>query len=128
MTLAIKELKKRLNSNPDFSSSSKFFDGIVLLEIDSWVIWMKIFMGRVIVATEEPFPFGYTFALRGPAEGWRIALDTRKNRLRETLYNRMLRVEGNILEYNRVGKAVHGLTEVLREMVSEGLITIEEKK
>ena len=89
---------------------------------------MKIFMGKVIVATEEPFPFGYTFALRGSAEGWRIALDPRKNRLRETLYNRMLRVEGNILEYNRMGKAVHGLTEVLREMVCEGLITIEEKK
>jgi hypothetical protein len=128
MTLAIKELKKRLNSNPEFSSSSKFFDGIILLETHSWSIWMKIFMGRVIVATEEPFPFGYTFAIRGSSEGWRIALDPRKNRLREALYNRILRIEGNILEYNRMGKAVHGLTEVLREMVCEGLITIEEKK
>jgi len=128
MTLAIQELTKRLNSNEDFASSSRFFDGIVLLEIDSWVIWIKIFMGRVIVATEEPLPFGYTFALKGSAEGWRIALDLKKNKFREAMYNRLLRVEGNILEYNRMGKAVHGLTEVLREMVCEGLITIEEKK
>ena len=53
MTLAIKEPKNRLNSNEDFSSSSRFFDGIILLEIDSWAVWLKIFMGRVIVATEE---------------------------------------------------------------------------
>ena len=128
MTLAIKELKERLNSNEDFSSSSRFFDGIVLLEIDSWAVWLKIFMGRVIVATAEPLPFGYTFFLKGSAEGWLMALDPKKNRLREAIYKRMLRVEGNILEYNRMGKAVHGLTEVLREMLCQGLVTIEEKK
>jgi hypothetical protein len=126
MTLKTEQLKERLNSNPDFSSSSLFFDGIILIEICSLAVWMKVFMGQVIVATQKPLPFGYTFAVKGTAEGWRLALDERKDRLREALYKGKLRVEGNTLEFTRMTKTVHGLMKVLREMVTEGLITIED--
>ena len=83
-------------------------------------------MGKVIVATQKPLPFGYTFAVKGSAEGWRLALDQTKDRFREAVYNGKLRVEGNTLEFTRMTKAVHGLIKVLREMVTDGLITIED--
>jgi len=126
MTLRTEELKERLNSNPDFSASSLFFDGIILIEICSLAIWMKVFMGRAILVTQKPLPFGYTFAVKGTAEGWGLAMDERKDRLREAVYKGKLRIEGNTLEFTRMTKAVHGLMKVLREMVTEGLITIED--
>lgn len=128
MAFSTEELKERLNSNPDFSSSSAFFDGIILVEISSLTIWIKVFMGRAVAAALKPFPFGYTFAIKGPAEGWRLALDPAKDRLREAAYKGKLRIEGNTLEFGRMGKAVYGLMQVLREMVSEGLIAIEEQR
>ena len=125
--LAIHQLASQLERNADFVSSSKFFDGAMQLEMGRDRVWFKVFMGRVIFITEQPPPFGYTFALKGSADGWRFALAGPKNRFREALFAGRLIVEGNTLEFSRVGKAVHGLTEVLREMIPAGLLTFEEK-
>ncbi len=126
--IEINQLASRLEGNADFVSSSKFFDGAWQLEIGPDKVWIKVFMGRAIFVTQQPPPFGFTFAVRGPAEGWRFALEGPKNRFREALFTGRLTVEGNALEFSRVGKAVHGLTEVLREMVRANLLTFEEKK
>ncbi len=63
MTLRTEELKERLNSNPDFFSCSAFLAGIILIEISSLAIQMKVFTGRVVVATQKALPFVFTFAI-----------------------------------------------------------------
>jgi hypothetical protein len=125
--LDINQLASRLEKNADFGSSSKFFDGAVQLEIGLDKVWLKVFMGRVVFITQQPPPFGYTFAVKGSLDGWRFALEGPKNRFREALFAGRLLVEGNILEFSRIGKAVHGLTEVLREMIQADLLIFEEK-
>lgn len=116
-----------LNANSDFVSSGKFFDGSIQLNIGEETIWIKVFMGRAIYMTREPPPFGYTFAVKGSLDGWRFALEGAKNRFREALMTGRLRVEGNQIEFARVGKAVHGLSDVLMQMVCEGSMKFEEK-
>ena len=79
-------------------------------------------MGRVILITQEPPPFGFTFAIEGPPAEWRWASGGPKNRFREGLMTGRLAVEGNRLEFSRIGKAVHGLSEVLMQMFQDGSI------
>ena len=116
-----------LNRNPDFISSGKFFDGAIQLNLGLERVWIKVFMGQVIHTTQEPPPFGYTFAIKGPLEAWRFALEGPKNRFREAVFTNRLVVEGNTIEFSRIGKAVHAIIEVLREMVRSGLLTLTEK-
>ncbi len=122
------QLASRLNQNGDFTSSGKFFDGAIQLNLGEERIWIKVFMGQAIWVTHDPPPFGYTFAFKGPPEAWRFALEGGKNRFREAVFTNRLVVEGNILEFTRVGKAVHGLIEVLRGMVQEGLLILGEAR
>jgi len=116
-----------LNRNSDFVSSGKFFDGAIQLNMGSERVWIKVFMGQVIHVTQEPPPFGYTFSIKGSLEAWRFALEGPKNRFREAIFTNRLMVEGNTIEFSRIGKAVHGMIEVLREMVQTGLFKLEEK-
>ncbi len=120
------ELAERLNGNPDFASSGKFFDGIVLLRIGDRSLWIKVFMGEAIRVSEEAFPFGFTFAVSGDPEGWRFALPGDRNRFREALYSKRLQVEGNTLEFSRMTRMMHGLTEVLRKKISDGRMSLED--
>jgi hypothetical protein len=103
-----------LNKNDEFVSSGHYFDGSVQLNIGDEIVWIKIFMGRVILATETPPPFGYTFAIKGSRKAWQFACDEKKNRFREAVFTRRLVVEGNILEYCRMSKMVNGIMETLR--------------
>jgi hypothetical protein len=121
------QFASRLNRNPDFVSSGKFFDGAIQLNMGSERVWIKVFMGQVIHVTQDPPPFGYTFAIKGSLEGWRFALEGPKNRFREAVFTSRLMVEGNTIEFSRIGKAVHGMIEVLREMAQAGLLNLTEK-
>jgi len=121
------QFASRLNRNPDFVSSGKFFDGAIQLNMGSERVWIKVFMGRVIHVTQDPPPFGYTFAIKGSLEGWRFVLEGPKNRFREAVFTGRLMVEGNTIEFSRIGKAVHGMIEVLREMVQADLLKLTEK-
>jgi len=126
MILNIEDFIKNLSENNDFVSCTNYFDGIINLEIDSFSVWIKIFMGKVIEASSVAFPFGYTFAVKGSAKGWKFALDSKKNRFREALYKGEIKIDGNTLEYNRIAKAVHGIIEILRKMVIKKEIRIGE--
>ncbi len=121
------QFASRLNRNPDFVSSGKFFDGAIQLNMGSERVWIKVFMGQVIHVTQDPPPFGYTFAIKGSLEGWRFALEGPKNRFREAVFTSRLMVEGNTIEFSRIGKAVHGMIEVLREMAQADLLNLTEK-
>ena len=124
--LDLPKISEKLGRNENFSSSTKYFDGSIQLNIGVEKIWMKVFMGRLIWVTQDPPPFGYTFAIEGPPEEWRWALGGHKNRFREALMTGRLTVQGNRIEFSRIGKAVHGLSEVLLEMVREGSIRLGE--
>ena len=121
------QLAAKLNAHADFAASSKHFDGAIQLDLGEERVWIKVFMGRAIHVTLEPPPFGYTFAIKGTYENWRFALEGPKNRFREAVFTQKLFLEGNVLEFSRIGKAVHGMTEVLREMVKDGTIRLEGK-
>ena len=123
----LNQFASRLNRNPDFISSGKFFDGSIQLNFGSERVWIKVFMGQAIHVTQEPLPFGYTFAIKGPMDAWRFALEGPKNRFRESVFTSRLTIEGNTIEFSRMGKAVHGLIEVLREMAQGGLLKLVEK-
>lgn len=114
------KLSELLERNENFVSSTKYFDGSIQLGIGKEKIWIKAFMGRVILITKDPPPFGFTFAVEGPAAEWRWALAGPKNRFREALMTGRLAVQGNRIEFSRIGKAVHGLSEVLMQMLKEG--------
>lgn len=118
-------LAKLLNENPDFAASGKFFDGSIQVEIGKERVWIKAFMGKVVLATLQPPPFGYTFCIKGSQQDWRFALGGAKNRLREAVVINRLKVEGNIIEYTRLVRAVHGLSEVLRAMILSDEIVLE---
>ena len=116
-----------LNADSDFTQSGKFFDGSIQLNIGPETIWIKVFMGKAIYITREPPPFGFTFALKGPVNDWRFAIAGSKNRFREALITNRLCVEGNQIEFSRIGKAVNGLIEVLMKMVHQGSMTFGER-
>jgi hypothetical protein len=111
-----------LNADPDFSSSSRFFDGSIQLGFGEEKYWIKVFMGRAILVTQDIPPFGYTFAISGSPDGWELAVGGPKNRFREAVMTGRLVVEGNQIEFSRIGKAVHGLSQVLMEMLREGSV------
>jgi hypothetical protein len=113
-------LSELLERNDNFVSSTRYFDGSIQLGMGKEKIWIKAFMGRVILATQEPPPFGFTFAIEGPPAEWQWALKGPKNRFREALMTGRLAVQGNRIEFSRIGKAVHGLSEVLMQMLQEG--------
>ena len=123
--LEIDPFSKGLYENADFRESGKYFDGAVQLNFADAVCWIKIFMGRPILVTREPPPFGYTFAIKGSTDGWRFALEGPKNRFREALMKGLLYVEGNQIEFARIGKAVNGIIEVLMEMLKDGTLKLE---
>lgn len=112
----IDAMASRLNANEMFKASGRWFDGAIQLEIGSDRIWLKVFMGQVILATRTPPPFGFTFCIRGSLDDWKFALLGPKNRFREAYFTGRLKVEGNTIEFARIGKAVHALSEVLREL------------
>jgi hypothetical protein len=125
--LNLDRFTEMLNTNSDFAQSGKFFDGSIQLNIGQETFWIKAFMGSAIYITHEPPPFGFTFAVKGSVEDWRFAIAGSKNRFREALITHRLCVEGNQIEFTRVGKAVHGLSDVLMQMVREGSMTFEER-
>ncbi len=116
----LNKLSELLEGNDNFVSSSKFFDGSIQLNVGKEKIWIKAFMGKVILVTQDPPPFGFTFAIEGSPAEWEWALKGPKNRFREALMTGRLSVQGNRIEFSRIGKAVHGLSEVLMKMTQEG--------
>ena len=118
------KLSELLEGNDNFVSSTKYFDGSIQLSLGKEKIWIKAFMGRVILVTQEPPPFGFTFAIEGPSAEWRWALGGPKNRFREALMTGRLAVQGNRIEFSRIGKGVHGLSEALMQMLQEGSLLL----
>jgi len=120
----LRRFSELLNANEDFSWGTLYFDGSFQLEFGEARYWLKVFMGKAILITEDIPPFGSTFTISGSKEAWLFALGEAKNRFREAIMTGKLSVEGNQIEFARVGRAMHGLSEVLRGMAREGSLSL----
>ena len=54
-----------LNAHPGFNEQAQWFDGSVLLEVGTDLLWLKIYKGKVIDHQPAVSPFGYTFKFSG---------------------------------------------------------------
>ncbi len=122
---------KALNANSAFVEQTRWFDGSVLLEVDSDRLWLKIYCGRVIDHRSAVPPFGYTFKFSGNEKAWKYLLsgkrrwadltfpgkryfddDPKMKRLGELSVE--IATEGNLLEAGRMTEAMFELAYTLQ--------------
>ena len=74
--LADRALQERfvsaLNGHPVFNEQAQWFDGSVLLEVGTDLLWLKIYKGKVIDHQPTVPPFGYTFKFSGSEASWKL--------------------------------------------------------
>ncbi|MBI2369136.1 MAG: hypothetical protein HYV08_02655 [Deltaproteobacteria bacterium] len=110
------QLQATANEDAEFAGAARWFDGSVFLRFGSAAYWMKIYGGRVIDVQAGPSPLGFTFAIGGEESVWRELLRDPRNRFLEFAAAGRLSVEGNLLEYMRITKAVIRLIEAARKI------------
>ena len=123
-----------LNAHSIFVEQAQVFDGSVLLEVGSDLLWLKIYKGRVIDHQPAVPPFGYTFKFSGSEASWKLL--TSGQRLWSDLtypgkryveddpslasvgsLHVEIRTEGNLLEAARLTEAMFQMAYVLRDCV-----------
>jgi hypothetical protein len=123
-----------LNAHPVFGEQAQWFDGSVLLEVGTDLLWLKIYKGRVIDHQPSVPPFGYTFKFSGSEASWKLL--TSGQRLWSDLtypgkryfeddpalstagtMHVEIRTEGNLLEAGRLAEAMFQMAYVLRDCV-----------
>jgi hypothetical protein len=123
-----------LNAHQVFNEQAQWFDGSVLLEVGTDLLWLKIYKGKVIDHQPAVPPFGYTFKFSGSEASW--ALLTSGQRLWADLTfpgkryfdddpalasagsaQVEIRTEGNLLEAGRLSEAMFQMAYVLRDCV-----------
>jgi len=131
------ELVQRLNANSEFEVCAKWFDGSILLESGEDQCWLKLYKGKVLDRLSIVPPLGYTFKLSASDESWRMAASGEKSFWElftpgvrdhhlvddpdfKTVRRTPIRLEGNLMEANRLYEAVVLLAEsyltVLRDL------------
>ncbi|MDQ2621831.1 MAG: hypothetical protein M3Y45_02200 [Actinomycetota bacterium] len=101
-------VRDSVNSDPEFSRATQWFDGAVLLRIGDLDVWMKWYRGQIIDMHEGIDPLGQTFSLVAPLETWRGIIDLPRTSYRPwaKLFNfGEIATEGNIVEASRVLEA-----------------------
>ena len=61
-----------LGNDPEFEQEARWFDGSILIGIDTEIVWLKVYRGKVIDVLEFVPVFGYTFKLSGSAAAWEM--------------------------------------------------------
>lgn len=121
-----------LNANAAFALQAQVFDGAIQLEVDSDILWLKIYKGQVIDHQTQVSPFGYTFKLCGAESAWRLLLngtrlwadltfpgkrdfadDPGLTRVGEM--SSLIHIEGNLLEAGRLTEATFELAYTMRD-------------
>lgn len=127
---------KALNANAAFVEQTRWFDGSVLLEVDTDRLWLKIYCGAVIDCQTTVPPFGYTFKFSGPEKAWKSLLsgkrlwadltypgkrsfhdDPRLKRVGEMSVD--IATEGNLLEAGRMTEAMFELAYTLKAVAGK---------
>jgi len=123
-----------LNKHAGFNEQAQWFDGSVLLEVGTDLLWLKIYKGKVIDHQPAPQPFGYTFKFSGSEASWKML--TSGERLWSDLTypgkryfdddpklstvgtpHVDIRTEGNFLEAARLSEAMFLMAYVIRDCV-----------
>ncbi|MSR15744.1 MAG: hypothetical protein EXR86_14560 [Gammaproteobacteria bacterium] len=122
---------KALNNNSSFVEQTRWFDGSVLLEVDSERLWLKIYSGKVIDYQNAVPPFGFTFKFTGSEAAWKDLING-KRRWADLTYpgkrdfsddpdlkrvgeiSVSIATEGNLLEAGRMTEAMFQLAYTLQ--------------
>ncbi|MQA01270.1 MAG: hypothetical protein GEV07_00600 [Streptosporangiales bacterium] len=127
-TAGAEALVASLNENEAFERETRWFDGSVLLESSGGQCWLKVYRGKVIDHLPFMPPLGYTFKVSGPDEAWAELVAGRRlfadlvtpgqryfaddpELATLGVMTSDLRVEGNVMEANRLTEAVYQLAE-----------------
>jgi hypothetical protein len=123
-----------LNAHPGFNEQAQLFDGSVLLEVGTDLLWLKIYKGKVIDHQPAPSPFGYTFKFSGTEASWNLLTNGQRLWADLTFPGKRyfdddpalstagtphveIRTEGNLLEAGRLSEAMFQMAYVLRDCV-----------
>jgi hypothetical protein len=134
--LADRALQERfvsaLNAHPGFNEQAQWFDGSVLLEAGTALLWLKIYKGKVIDHQPNVPPFGYTFKFSGSEASWKMLISGQRLWADLTFPGKRyfdddpalatagtphveIRTEGNLLEAARLTEAMFQMAYVLRD-------------
>lgn len=123
-----------LNAHSGFNEQAQWFDGSVLLEVGSDLLWLKIYKGKVIDHQQAAPPFGYTFKFSGSEASWKLLTGAQRQWADLTFPGKRyfdddpelsaagapeveIRTEGNLLEAGRLAEAMFLMAYVLRDCV-----------
>ena len=121
-----------LNAHAGFNEQAQWFDGSVLLEAGSDLLWLKVYKGKVIDHQTAVPPFGYTFKFAGSDASWQLLISGRRLWSDLTFPGKRyfdddpalakagaleveIRTEGNLLEAGRMTEAMFHMAYVLRD-------------
>lgn len=121
-----------LNAHPGFNEQAQWFDGSVLLEVGTDLLWFKVYKGKVIDHQPAVPPFGYTFKFSGSEASWELLISGQRL-WADLVYpgkryfdddpalasagtpHVEIRTEGNLLEAGRLTEAMFQMAYVLRD-------------
>lgn len=121
-----------LNAHAGFNEQAQWFDGSVLLEVGSELLWLKVYKGKVIDHQTAVPPFGYTFKFSGSEASWQLLVSGQRLWSDLTFPGKRyfeddpsltkagaleveIRTEGNLLEAGRMTEAMFHMAYVLRD-------------
>jgi hypothetical protein len=121
-----------LNAHPSFNEQAQWFDGSVLLEVGTDLLWLKVYKGKVIDHQPAVPPFGYTFKFSGSEASWKLLVSGQRLWADLTFPGKRyfdddpalatagtlhveICTEGNLLEAARLTEAMFQMAYVLRD-------------
>ena len=121
--LFIESLQEALNKDSDFNRVTKWSDVKVLLSIGERQYWFKLYGGEVIDVMEyHPLanPLGWDYMISGDHEVWTELRKTAapKNVGAALLNSGRIRVDGNMLQANRMYESTFILINKIREITT----------
>jgi hypothetical protein len=110
----VEGLQDRCNASEAFQEAAAWSDVNVVLAFGDEQYWLKLYKGKIMDPTAyEPLSnaLGYDVIVSGELEGWRDLIDGKK--FWEPLSQGRIKVEGNLLEANRMHEAICIMGEAL---------------
>lgn len=114
-------LRDRLNADAAFATASRWSDVKVLLCLGDQQYWLKLYGGRIIdVMVWFPManPLGWDYSISAPLETWQGLRDGRRA-LGHLLDTGAIRIDGNLLEANRLYESTHLMLSALRDLETD---------
>ena len=114
----IHALRDYLNEDAAFATASRWSDVKVLLCVGDEQYWLKLYGGRIIdVMVYFPFanPLGWDYMISAPLATWRGLRDG-SGVLGHLLDTGAIRIDGNLLEANRLYESTHLMLSALRDL------------